>query len=154
MESSLNLKIVTAPSQILGMVCKETVDVPRGLALGRSMLKLMVDIGGVGLAAPQIGWLGRLFVVREKETSEGIIFINPKIVSVSVATEVAMEGCLSIPDIRLPIRRHSSVAIEYDTLTGRETIKATGLLSRIIQHEYDHICGILITDRFSEQSVS
>lgn len=151
MDSS-DLKLVTVPAETLRMACREIPDVPRGIILGTAMLRFMEQNHGVGLAAPQIGWQGRLFVASETGTPNGIIFINPKIIAASVEMELAVEGCLSIPGVRLPISRHKSVTVEYDTLLGRETLIATGLLARIIQHEYDHLEGVLISDRFESQN--
>lgn len=122
----------------------------------RHMAETMFDAPGIGLAAPQIGDTRRIFVV-DPDLGEGdednrrvIAFIDPKIIQHSAERVVIEEGCLSIPDIRIDVDRPKSVRIEYTGLSGeRQTMDADGMLARVILHEYDHLDGILFTDRVS-----
>ena len=113
------------------------------------MVETMVIEGGVGLAAPQVGVSKQIAVINpEPEDNTTLIkMINPRIVTRSEETETLEEGCLSIPGIRGNVARSSAVEVAYQDEEGREhTVKAEGLLARIIQHEIDHLDGILITD--------
>jgi peptide deformylase len=99
----------------------------------------------LGLAAPQIGVSLRVFVVRHGGVF--LSFVNPVITAKSILTEVAEEGCLSLPGCRARIRRFVAITLT-DAL--HTELKATGQLARVIQHELDHLDGILITDREAE----
>jgi peptide deformylase len=121
-----------------------------------NMYDTMYHSNGVGLAAPQIGLSIRLFVIdgapfEEEEVKDfKRVFINPKIIEETGETWKFNEGCLSIPGIREDVSRQDTLDIEYydeNWKKQRETI--TGLAARIVQHEYDHIEGILFTDRIS-----
>lgn len=127
------------------------------------MWETMYAAHGVGLAAPQIGESIRLFIVdgspfADDKSIDNIeqrelrkfkkVFINPEITAYSGPQEAFNEGCLSIPDIREDVTRLSTIEIEYYN-ENFELIKSvfSGISSRIIQHEYDHIEGILFTDK-------
>ncbi|MEN8765318.1 MAG: peptide deformylase [Wenyingzhuangia sp.] len=129
------------------------------------MWETMENANGVGLAAPQIGKSLRLFVIDatpfaedenletgEKEVLQSFrkVFINPKIVSEEGEEWAFEEGCLSIPDVREEIWRNETVHVTYQD-ENFETHKATytGLAARVFQHEYDHIEGVLFTDKIS-----
>ncbi len=117
--------------------------------LAEDMLKTMKKNDGVGLSACQIGKNIRMFVVP-KELFKKWAFINPEIIKKSQKTEIMEEGCLSLPNIFIPIKRAKSVKIKALDETGKEfALRAKGLLARIIQHENDHLNGILITDKNS-----
>ena len=134
-------------------------------ALIDDMWETMYASNGVGLAAPQIGLSVRLFVIdaapfaadeeldaEEVKTLESFkkVFINPKIITEEGEYWVFNEGCLSIPDVREDVQRQEQLTIEYqseDFKTHTETF--TGLAARIVQHEYDHIEGVLFTDHLS-----
>lgn len=120
------------------------------------MFETMYNSNGVGLAAPQVGVSVRLFVIdgapfEEEEVKDfKKVFINPVIKEESGDPWKFNEGCLSIPGIREDIPRPTDVAIEYydeNWVKHKEVI--TGLAARIVQHEYDHVEGILFTDRIS-----
>ncbi|HCK22624.1 MAG TPA: peptide deformylase [Bacteroidetes bacterium] len=133
-----------------------------------NMWETMYNGRGVGLAAPQIGKSLRIFMVdteqlvKENEEAEegdelyriktGIkqVFINPEVISESGNPWVYEEGCLSIPDIRAKISRNEEIRIKYQN-ERFESFEATfdGMNARVIQHEYDHLEGILLTDRMS-----
>ncbi len=142
-----------------------TKDYPKLNELIDNMWDSMYNAYGVGLAAPQIGRSIRLFVIdaapfaedeeldaQEKEQLKNLkkVFINPKIVEEEGEEWAFSEGCLSIPEIREDVFRKPQIVIEYqdeDFNDHRETY--TGLAARVIQHEYDHIEGILFTDKLS-----
>jgi peptide deformylase len=135
-----------------------TSEYPDLEALIANMWETMYHANGVGLAAPQIGLGIRLFVVdtlqiaeKEKETSEtGIkkVFINAEILDESGALCAYEEGCLSIPDIRGDVDRLPDIRLRYcdEQFQVREEV-FNGFNARVIQHEYDHIDGILFVDR-------
>jgi len=130
-----------------------------------NMFETMYNAYGVGLAAPQIGLPVRLFIVDlspfsddEKLSEEERtafkrfqkVFINPEMLSETGEIWVFNEGCLSIPDIREDISRNETIEIEYfDKDFKKHTETYSGLAARVIQHEYDHLEGILFTDKLS-----
>lgn len=116
------------------------------------MVETMLREGGVGLAAPQVGVSKRVAVVNpEPKNSETLIaMINPRIVAVSSETTSFEEGCLSVPDIRCNVIRPTSIELAYHDGEGREhRMEVDGIIARIIQHEVDHLDGILFVDRLS-----
>lgn len=110
------------------------------------MLETMKKNNGLGLAAPQVGKLIRLCVIKfEKKT---YILINPKIKSKSWSKEIAEEGCLSFPGRFIPVKRSKRVKVSAYDKTGKKiSLEAEGLLARAFQHEIDHLDGILYIDR-------
>ncbi|MFY7946207.1 MAG: peptide deformylase [Bacteroidia bacterium] len=121
-----------------------------------NMFETMYDSNGIGLAAPQIGLAIRLFIVDGTEIEEAStqdfkkVFINPVIVEEFDTRWDYEEGCLSIPNVRADVNRHSKLRIRYcdENFVEHEEVY-DGMAARIIQHEYDHIEGILFTDRIS-----
>lgn len=113
------------------------------------MAKTMLAKDGVGLAAPQIGRNWRLIVVN---TDEGIWpMINPEISNLSKATIVMEEGCLSVPNVFGPVRRSRSLNCRYFNDLGQECfLEAKGNLARVIQHEVDHLDGVLFIDHLDK----
>ncbi|HEV8643592.1 MAG TPA: peptide deformylase [Methylomirabilota bacterium] len=111
------------------------------------MVDTMYDEVGIGLAAPQVGISLRLIVVGDEETREARALINPVITEQS-GQATAEEGCLSIPGIFAPVTRSAWVRVEALDLGG-QTVKmdARGLLARVLQHEIDHLDGVLFIDR-------
>jgi len=107
---------------------------------------------GVGLAAPQVGLARRLFVMQiEGDTPR--VFINPEIVQTSLELESFEEGCLSIPGVYADLDRPSGIRVQAWNERGRRfVLEAEGFLARVIQHELDHLNGILFTDRLSEKN--
>ena len=134
-------------------------------SLVESMWETMYNANGVGLAAPQIGLALRLFVVdaspfaADPELSEEEqqliknfkhVFINPTITTFHGEGVDFNEGCLSIPDIRGEVTREDGISISYyDLEFNQHELELTGLASRVVQHEYDHIEGKLFTDKLS-----
>ena len=118
------------------------------------MLETMYAAPGIGLAAVQIGVLKRLIVIdisKEKEKKNPIFLINPEIISLSKNTSIYEEGCLSLPGHFAEIERPSECQIKYIDYNGkRKELKANGLLATCIQHEIDHLNGILFIDYLSK----
>lgn len=114
--------------------------------LVQNMLETMQEYQGVGLAAPQVGISRRLFVMREPEGPE-MWFINPEIVE-KEGSEEGEEGCLSVPSIYAMVPRATRIQVRFQDLQGEPVeIEATDFLARVIQHENDHLDGIMFPDR-------
>ncbi|MBN2070212.1 MAG: peptide deformylase [Candidatus Krumholzibacteriota bacterium] len=116
------------------------------------MVQTMIYEGGVGLAAPQVGVSAMVAVVNpEPENDETLLkLINPEIIDTGAETESIEEGCLSVPGIRGNVIRPVAIVLQYQDENGEEKkIQVEGLVSRIIQHELDHLNGVLFTDRLS-----
>jgi len=142
-----------------------TKDYPELDKLIEDMFDTMYQANGIGLAAPQVGKSIRLFIVNatpfadDEDLSEEErdilatfkkVFINPQIVKETGDEWAFNEGCLSIPDIREDVFRQPEITIEYqDENFKKHTETYTGIAARIIQHEYDHIEGVLFTDLLS-----
>jgi peptide deformylase len=126
----------------------------------QDLLHVMYTAPGIGLAAPQVGINKRIMVFNENN-SRGAnrktikefekVLINPLITSQSVETRLGNEGCLSFPRVHGKVRRHTSITISYQTLTGESVIeKLEGFRAVVFQHEYDHLQGVLLADRLVE----
>jgi peptide deformylase len=121
-------------------------------AVTKDIKKLIKDMeettlsqDGLGLAAPQVGLDLRLCLVRINDKL--VPLINPAIMTKSHETDIAEEGCLSLPDLSLPVLRSSWIVVRYQDLAGKEQERRLEALeARIVQHEVDHLEGILITD--------
>lgn len=144
------LKIITEPSPILR---KQSTDFDFSKTkptvikqLMEDMIKTMHKKDGVGLAAPQIGKNVRIIVIN---TEDGEIFmINPVITKKSFAKEMGEEGCLSVPGIYGDVNRHKKISCNFTSVDNKKLqIEAKGLLARVIQHELDHLDGILFIDK-------
>lgn len=119
-------------------------------AIVKEMRETMYAGRGIGLAGPQVGLLQRIFVVHI-EGDIPRVFINPSIIQTSPELTEYEEGCLSIPGLYGEVKRPEAVRIQAWNERGRPfTIDAEGLLARVIQHEYDHLEGVLFIDRLSE----
>ena len=127
--------------------------------LVKNMYDTMYNAHGVGLAAPQVGFSIRLFVIdttpfaEDEPTLKGLkkIFINAEILEQSGEKWKFNEGCLSIPSVREDIERQKIITIRYqDEKFEHHEETMSGLLARVVQHEYDHIEGVLFTDRLSQ----
>jgi peptide deformylase len=119
-------------------------------ALVVTMLEVMKEANGVGLAAPQVGQSLRLFVASESgDPAEAMVCVNPRIEAFGTMVELE-EGCLSLPGIQAKVQRPERVRLKAQDLSGEEfACEAEGLLARILQHEYDHIDGILFFERMT-----
>ena len=156
-----HLKIVHYPDPVLRVRCRpvgvealsEPDKVEELAALVRRMGELLLERGGVGLAAPQVGLATRLFVVNlSGEAGREKAYINPQLDGLTGQAETE-EGCLSIPEVNVPVRRAAEVTIRALGLDGRRfEEKAEGLAARVWQHETDHLNGRLILDYMSAES--
>lgn len=117
--------------------------------LVREMAKAMYEAPGIGLAATQVGVLKRVIVYDlDDEGCSPVALCNPVIVEVSEECETDEEGCLSLPGITVPVNRSCKVTIEAQSLNGTPVrFEAEGLHARLLQHELDHLDGVLIIDR-------
>ncbi|MGV1759245.1 MULTISPECIES: peptide deformylase [Rhizobium] len=121
--------------------------------LADDMLETMYDAPGIGLAAVQIGVARRMLVIdvsREGEEKKPLVFINPEIVTSSDERSVYEEGCLSIPDYYAEVERPARVTVKHLDRDGKEQLtEADGLLATCVQHEIDHLNGVLFIDYIS-----
>jgi peptide deformylase len=122
-------------------------------AFADDMLETMYDAPGIGLAAIQVGEPIRMLVcdvTKDEEAKEPHVLVNPEIVAASDATNIHEEGCLSIPDYYAEVERPAEVTVRYLGLDGKEhEIKADGLMATCLQHEIDHLNGVLFIDHIS-----
>jgi peptide deformylase len=122
-------------------------------ALARDMLETMYDAPGIGLAAPQVGELKRIVVMdlaKEDEPKAPLVMINPEIVKFSDETVVTEEGCLSIPELYYDVERPAEVTVRYTDLEGNTVERdADDRLAICVQHELDHLDGVLYIDYLS-----
>ena len=148
-------KIVIEPDPILRRKSENLEKVDDDLRrLLDDMLETMYSAPGIGLAAVQVGILKRLIVIdisKEKEKKNPLFLINPEIISKSKNTSIYEEGCLSLPGHFAEIERPAECQVKYIDYDGKKKeIKANGLLSTCIQHELDHLDGILFIDYLSK----
>ncbi|MEL7332724.1 MAG: peptide deformylase [Cyanobacteria bacterium J06560_2] len=119
--------------------------------LVRKMLQTMYSEDGIGLAAPQVGVNKQLLVVDsdpEDPANQPLVLINPKIISASKELATGQEGCLSIPGVYLDVIRPAAIEVSYKDESGRpRKMKADDLVARVIQHEMDHLNGVMFVDR-------
>lgn len=137
---------------MLGEKCQPITKFDSGLrVLVDAMFETMSEADGVGLAAPQVGVSSRLFVINIQGV-EKRAYINPQIIETSIETDTAEEGCLSIPGVWHDVQRPARVTVQAQDIEGKVfTVKAEGLLARAIQHENDHLNGVLFIDRLSDE---
>ncbi len=127
------------------------------IELIRDMFATMRNANGIGLAANQVGADKQIFVVDISgvegfEESKPMTIINPKIIERSENKNKMEEGCLSIPDIRAEIERPEEITITYQNVDLKDhTMKTSDILARVMQHEYDHLQGVLFIDYLSEE---
>ncbi len=164
------LKIVTVPNNILNSLTKPVAIIDDEIKkIVSDMEKVLVaqnDPPGVGLAANQVGLDISIFIMKASEKSKTKIFINPKIIKLGASdierkrkdptkkkrAKIKLEGCLSIPRIWGPVKRKDRVFLKYQDINGKEYLKwFTGFESIIIQHEMDHLNGVVFTQRSLEQ---
>ena len=120
-------------------------------AMAEEMVKTMIIGNGIGLAAPQVGRLQRLFTVKVGD-NDPVVFINPEITATSPELSSYEEGCLSIPGQYADVERPASIQIQAWNTRGRPfTMEATGLWATVIQHELDHLDGVLFLDHLTER---
>lgn len=144
------LDIITNPNPILRKRSAEiTPDMMKGddfSALCEDMKRTMQERDGIGLAAPQIGRNIRLIAIATKDGP--LCLINPVLRDPSWRKEWGEEGCLSVPNIFGDVQRHKKTACDYLAVNGeKKTMDAEGLMARVLQHEIDHLDGILFIDK-------
>tara|TARA_B110001452_G_scaffold241772_1_gene224142 strand:- start:777 stop:1301 length:525 start_codon:yes stop_codon:yes gene_type:complete len=148
-------KILTEPDSILRKKSQPLEKVDNNLRkLMNDMVETMYKAPGIGLAAIQIGVLKRLVVIdlsKDEEKKNPLFLVNPEIIYRSKNTSVYEEGCLSLPGQYAEIERPAECHIKYIDYNGKENqLKAEGLLATCIQHEIDHLDGILFIDYLSK----
>ncbi len=146
--------LIILPDPILRQVSKPVERVDSEIRkLAEDMLETMYDAPGIGLAAVQIGVMRRMLVIdlsKEGDPKEPQVFINPEILASSDDRSVYEEGCLSIPDYYAEVERPATVTVKYLDANGVEqTVEADGLLATCLQHEIDHLNGVLFIDHIS-----
>lgn len=139
------------PDPVLRMTAREVTTFDEALAtLAARMVYVMQKARGVGLAAPQLGVLQRVLVHQADEDGEPAVLVNPVVVARSDELETMEEGCLSLDaaGVTVEVERPTAITVEARDVSGGELrIEAAGLEARVIQHEVDHLDGVLIVDR-------
>ena len=146
------LKIIKYPDPFLKQKCLPVTSFDKELKiLTDNMLKTMYESEGIGLSAIQIGVLKRIIVIDiTEELKKPLILINPVITPSNSKFLEFKEGCLSFPGIYESVKRNEEIAVDYNSIEGKKlSMKATGLLSICIQHEVDHLEGVVFLDRLS-----
>jgi len=116
----------------------------------KEIIDIMLKHDGLGLAANQVGLDARVFAIHNKEAEPFAVF-NPQIIESSNDEILREEGCLSYPDLWMKVKRPASIVVEFTNSEGKTIQEAyNGLLSRVFQHEYDHLDGICYVDRVSK----
>lgn len=147
--------LIILPDPILRQVSKsiETID-GEVKKLADDMLETMYDAPGIGLAAIQIGVARRMLVLdvaKDGEDKKPLVFINPEIVASSAERSIYEEGCLSIPDYYAEVERPAAITVKHLDRDGKEQLtQADGLLATCLQHEIDHLNGVLFIDHISK----
>jgi len=150
------LKIYMLGQETLRTPANRIVKVDHSIRqLAKDMLITMYSAKGIGLAAPQVGVHKRILVIDlnfEDPDAPPYVFINPEIISSSASLDTYEEGCLSIPGVYLNVLRPSSIKVSYRDEMGRsKKMNAEGLMARCIQHEIDHLNGVLFVDKVTDQ---
>lgn len=158
--------ILVAPNKILSDKSKKVINFDSEVS---EIIKDLIETAvsqkepeAAGLAAPQIGSNLRIILVRdfkplpsEKILIENIIMINPKIISKSKTTDIDWESCLSIPNMYGQVKRPDSIKVVYQDESGKEhKLRAKDFLARVIQHEVDHLDGILFTEKMTGKLIT
>lgn len=147
--------LIILPDPVLRQLSKPLERVDDSVRkLADDMLETMYDAPGIGLAAIQIGEPVRMLVIdlaKEDEPKAPQVFINPQIVATGDEASVYEEGCLSIPDYYAEVERPATLTVSYVDRDGKEqTMEADGLLATCLQHEIDHLNGVLFIDHISK----
>ena len=142
------------PDPVLRMKANDVEEFDGDLAkLIERMEHLLHDANGVGLAATQIGVLRRVFIFQPDPDEEPRAIVNPRLAEGSDERESDDEGCLSLQGVVIPVERHERVAIEGTDPEGNDVrLELEGLPARVVQHELDHLDGILIIDRTTPEA--
>jgi peptide deformylase len=142
------------PDPVLGMRASDVEEFDDDLRrLVERMKLLMEEANGVGLAANQVGVVRRVFVFRHGEDEDPVAAVNPRIVDPSEKRETDDEGCLSLQRVLVPVERHASLTLEaQDTDCAPLRLELAGLEARVVQHEIDHLDGVLILERTTREA--
>ncbi len=142
------------PDPVLRMRAREVEVFDEALAKQAArMIALMHDAAGVGLAANQVGSLQRMFTIELGENEPAQAIVNPRITPLGEELESDEEGCLSLPGALVPVERPLSIRLEGQGVDGRElTLELEGLTARAVQHEVDHLDGVLTFDRTTDEA--
>ena len=152
-EARRDIRVIGDP--VLRERALEVTTFDRGLRkLAKRMIRIMHDAPGVGLAAPQIGVLQRLLVYDVDDVDDDPrVLVNPQLDEFSEETQETDEGCLSVPGVTMPVSRPVSLRVRaLDAAAEPLEFRAEGLEARVIQHEVDHLEGVLIVDRTSRSA--
>ncbi len=147
------LEIKKIPEKVLRSRAEEVKSINGEIAsLAQDMLETMYDAPGIGLAAPQVGKPIRLIVFdiwHPEDEPNPHVLINP-VITAKEGLDVMEEGCLSVPGVRAEVKRSYRVEVKgYDLNEKEVVLEAEGLLARVLQHEIDHLDGVLFIDRLS-----
>ena len=168
MKDKKTYSVCTLGAPVLGRVAEAITSItPEIKDLAQYMVKAMYLFDGIGLAAPQVGVSKRLVVIDVPAPKEGtplspgeelllgnmpLALVNPQIVALSGELKEYDEGCLSVPDIFATVVRQDKAVVRFTTLAGQNIeVECANLLSRCLQHEIDHLDGVLFTDRLSPE---
>ncbi|MDD5606482.1 MAG: peptide deformylase [Candidatus Pacebacteria bacterium] len=144
------LEIKKDKDLVLRKKCQEIKDLSSIKELIFDMKQTMEIAGGVGLAASQVGELKRVIIVRFPGQDNSFALINPKIISKSFKKNLEKEGCLSFPGVFLDIKRAEKIRVDFLNEQGeKKSLFLQGLAARIVQHEVDHLDGIVFLKRLS-----
>lgn len=144
------LKVVEYPAPVLSKPARRVgeKDVDRLSQLYEDMVETMNDYRGIGLAAPQVGEGIRFMIAHDTQSGQTRPFVNPQIKTASSECDVRGEGCLSFPGLYADIERHASILLKFQDLELNEYEEEfSGFFARVIQHELDHLNGVLLVDR-------
>ena len=149
------LELVKAPDPRLKLISEPVPEVDSKLRRFMSdMIDTMIAANGIGLAAIQVGVPKRVAVIDLDPggpKSQPVYLVNPRIVEASEEVSTYNEGCLSVPEVWDDVKRPARLTVEYTDEKGRfQTVKAEGLLATVLQHEIDHINGLLFIDHLSK----
>lgn len=146
------MKIVRIGEEVLRQQAASIPEVDESIQhLAESMIDTMHQGDGVGLAAPQVGVSKRMFVCHVRG-DEPRVFINPEIIGTSTEMVAYEEGCLSIPGVWADVSRPEKIEVQAMNLKGKMfKLEADGMLARVIQHENDHLRGVLFIDHLEER---
>ncbi len=146
---TLGERVLRAPSKNIATVNNDI------RVLVRQMFQVMYSADGIGLAAPQVGVNKRLIMIDtdpEEAANPAWVMINPVIKKVVPDLEAAQEGCLSVPGVFADVVRPKALVVSFRDINGKPyMLEAQGLLARVIQHELDHLDGVLFVDRVENQ---
>lgn len=146
--NSADLTILRYPAPVLRERARPIAKIDDQVrAVAERMIEMMLDVEGLGLAAPQVGLPWRMFVTNVPEEKQTRVYINPTLTNLGSETDVYEEGCLSLPGVHVEIARPTTATLAAQDLHGNQmSITSAGFAARVWQHEFDHLNGVLIID--------